>query len=586
MTPAQIVQAYTPAFRATMVIDDPGDPAALTQALHALSGPARDLLDMLWISAGTGAALDPRFRPQIESLGEPLWRSGLLLPRSVPRGATLDPRYFAGACRLNPALPVSAPFERALLPVDAAPAFPASDARVDSVVVAASLERTPARLKQDGGTRRDLGQRLERELGDSAERWELALRLAQATGLARPAGAKLLGYPEARPRRLTEPVGVLPEDLRTAGQALLRLIGSEWVALDALSQVLHDRAREVLYSASGPVYASRGSQAYDATGWARVEDAELRAAAAVLHRLRVFDAAMDEGRVCAVRTAQKPPRVPPGFLLTPDLDVYVAAGELRSADYGRLARVAPFVEGARVHRHRLTRAGVAADLAAGNADLVGFLTEFSRTGVPDGVRQSIAHWSASAQRVTLLTGVTVREDADGRLQIAPAEPTDRVLDYSGAVPAPAVFQVQDDVLRVPYGQDALTVRAALSRVARADGHDADGWLFALEPRAVDGVEALLAQLQAYAQDGVLPGALEISVRAAQGELPEVEAHAAVLLRLPGVLADALSRDPSLRALLARPAGNDQYVVERAELPTLRARLLALGVGLSEIGVSS
>ena len=34
--------------------------------------------------------------------------------------------------------------------------------------------------------------------------------------------------------------------------------------------------------------------------------------------------------------------------------------------------------------------------------------------------------------------------------------------------------------------------------------------------------------------------------------------------MPGVLADALSRDPSLRALLARPAGNDQYVVERAK----------------------
>jgi hypothetical protein len=381
-------------------------------------------------------------------------------------------------------------------------------------------------------------------------------------------------------------VGVLPEDLRTAGRALLRLVQDEWVELSALSKVLHDRAREVLYSASGPVYASRGSQAYDAAGWARVEDAEIREAAAVLHRLRVFDASMDEGRVRAVRKAQKPPRVPPGFLLTPDLDVYVAAGELRSADYGRLARAAPYVEGARVHRHRLTRAGVAADLASGNTDLVGFLTDFSRTGVPDAVRQSIAHWSASAQRVTLLTGVTVREDADGRLVMAPAEPSDRVLDYVGAVPAPARFEVHGDVLRVPFGHDALTVRSALSRVARADGHDDQGWIFALEPRAVDGVEALLGQLQAFAADGVLPGALEISVRAAQGELPLVQAHAAVLLKLPAVLASALSRDPSLRALLARPAGNDQYVVERAELPTLRARLLALGVGLSEVGEPS
>ena len=55
-------------------------------------------------------------------------------------------------------------------------------------------------------------------------------------------------------------------------------------------------------------------------------------------------------------------------MLLPDGNLLVHSGELPSTEYGRLARLAPYVDGERMHRHKLTREGVASDLAAGHRD--------------------------------------------------------------------------------------------------------------------------------------------------------------------------------------------------------------------------
>ena len=231
-----------------------------------------------------------------------------------------------------------------------------------------------------------------------------------------------------------------------------------------------------------------------------------------------------------------------------------------------------------MHRHRLTRAGVAADLRAGNRDVADFLADRSRTGLPPSVAASVREWARSAAKIRMLTQVTVVERA-GRLArvegVREVPEGFRVIDYSGEAPPPASFAAEGDALRVPAGADALTVRAALSRVARVARRDATGIVYEPAPRRLADPEGVLSALSAF-HEGPLPGGLEVAVRAAQGA-PTVIAEAAVVVHLPPAVAAAMARDRVAAAWLTRPIGDGQFVVGAVNLPALRARAEALGL---------
>ena len=553
---ARLVDAYDPAFRAEMVIglDEVDDPASVLGRAEALDEASRDLLDTLLLAGDPGENIDPRFADRIDSQ-EALWLGGFVLPRARPSsGATIDPRFYAAAARLSPHLRGRHPFTGQLPVVPGSPSFPPGDARFDRVVVAAALEARPPTLTRDGSPRKDQVDRLLNGLGDP-QRWALALKLARASGMARPAAGRLYGFPESRPRRLVDPTVVLESDDRAAGRLLLRLVQSDWVGLEDVQVLLAGRARGALVSTTG-----------------------LGRAAEVFHRIGVLEGSRDATGLVAVRKPGEQPRLPPGLLLTPDLDLLVGAGELRSSDYGRLCRLAPYVEGDRVHRHKLSRAGVAADLAVGNLDPLDFLAEHSRTGVPLSVRQSIEEWARSAERITLLSGVTVVEEEDGSLRRGSAE--GRIIDYTE--PPPAAFHMEGDAVVVPVGRDALTVRAALGRIGRLVGRDRRSWTFELDPRPVDDVNGLLETLRRMHVDATLPGPLEVRVRAANGVEP-ARTERALVVHLPSSVADALRRDHVAGPLLAREVVHGQCLVRREDLDALRQRLAELGVELSPPG---
>jgi hypothetical protein len=429
-------------------------------------------------------------------------------------------------------------------------------------------------MTRDGSLRRDSLNRTLRALGAPRDRWDLALRLARASGLARRAGGELTGFPEARPRGPEDPPSLL--DYPAAGALICKIAGPTWIDLSALLELLRDRLRIVLHGPGG--YIDRPSLGLDDMGWEQVEAPALRGAANSLHRLGVIDAALGPDGVIAFRDAGPPPRRALGFLLTPDLDILVAPGELHPTDYGRLCRLAPFLQGDRVHRHKLTRAGVAADLRAGNLNIAGFLEQNSRTGLPDSVAASVHEWARSAAKIRLLTQVTVVERA-GRLVrvdgITEPPPGFRVIDYTTDAPPAARFEAEGDALRVPVGEDALTVRAALSRVASVSARDVSGIVYAVTPTPLQDAEGVLTALRGF-HEGPLPGSLEVAVRAAQG-LPAVSQEEAVVLHLPEAVADALARDRVAAAWLDRPIGAGQFVVGRLHLEALRGRAEMLGL---------
>ncbi|MCB9763052.1 MAG: hypothetical protein H6739_24845 [Alphaproteobacteria bacterium] len=580
---ARLVAAYDAEFRTRMTAtpDEVADGVSCLQRARALEAPAQDLLDTLLLACGAGQPVEPRFRPRIEAVGESLWLAGFLLPRTAPSaGATVDPRYYAASCRVNPGLRRRRPFSSALPRPERAlqPQFPPADATWDAVVIAAALEATPPSLNRDGSLRKDQLRRLLDRLGADTDRWSLALSYARSVGLARPAAGRLYGFPETRPRALVDPVGVLSAEQVSAGRALLRMVDEDWVSLDGLSELLRTRARDVLCSPEPRqrAYADHPGHPFDDESWTRIEEPLIRQVADVFHRTRVWDGVRDAHGLVAVRRPGSTPQLPPGFMLTPDLDILVGAGELPTADYGRLCRMAPYVTGDRVHRHKLTREGVAADLASGYDDPLTFLGQHSRTGVPGSVRQSVELWARSAERLTLFTGVTVVEQDGALKQVTTPPEGGRIIDYGGDAPPPAMFEMIDGEIRVPIGRDALSVRAAVSRVGTLKGRDDHAWRYALTPRPGYDQEVLLETLRRLHPDGELPGEMEAAVLAVHG-LPACTVEEAVVIHLPERAAGALRRDRVAAQMLQRSIAPTQCIVSRTDLPALRKRFAELGI---------
>lgn len=571
MGPADIralVEAYDPAFRETMRVsaEEAGALGAVRAALRALPAAAQALAEALLIGVGAGHPVPERFREELEEHGLPLWQAAVLLPRGTPtRGATIDPRFYSAFCRTNPALARMRLLDGVLRRDDTPAHPPPTDALWDAAVLAARLEAEPLRLTQAGVLRKDDQRRLFGALGGPPGRWALALEVARAVGLARPAAGSLHGFPESRPRPLVEPQALLDEGgRRRAGALLLRVAGPYWIDLDALIPFLGERCPAVLDEPSGDFAGREGR-------W-------LRDAAARLHRLGALDAQRSADGVTAVR-ARTPARPrPPGFLLTPDRDVLIGPGELPLPEYGRLCRLAPYQDGDVVHRHRLERAGVAADLEAGHEDALEFLAARSRTGVPGPVRDTLRGWVRSAGRVTLLTGASVLE-REGRFTVVDGAPVPgaRVLAYDAR--PEARLEIEAGEVRVPFGADPLPVRALAARLGRPLPTAEDAWRWALAPAPVDDVPGLLRSLEAV-HAGLLPGELEAVVRAAGGSGP-VRFAPAVRVALPGDAAEALLRDRVLASLLTRVGSGAVALVAPSDLTAVRARLEALGFAVSE-----
>lgn len=570
-TGRRLIAGYDPRFLETMTVspDEIDDAAAIVATFDALDPFARELADLLLVGVGAGEAVPERLVELVEEDGEALWRNGLLLPRQAPSmGATIDPRYYAAACRVNPALTGYAPLQRLCVEVEGTPHAPPSDVLWDAVVVASRLEATPARTTKTGELRRDDQRVLLSRLGENEDRWRLALDFALATGLVRSAAGRLYGIPESKPRPVTAPQLLLPEGgPRRAGELLLRLVRKEWLPLDALEAELRERLSTVL------------SEDGAGSGWDRREGAWLREAGSLLHRVGVFEAVDDEDQgTCWRRAGRRPPR-PPGFMLTPDRDILIAPGELPPWEYGRLCRLAPYVSGDVVHRHQLSREGVAADLAVGYDDVLNWLGVRSRTGVPGNVRASVEAWIKEAARVALYSEVTLIEHPDGRLELPERRPDPelRVIDYHGL--PPARFEVQDGVIEVPFGEDALTVRAVVGRIGRPLSASAEAHRWELAPSGVPDPDRLLDELRRH-HDGELPGELEAAVHAAGGRV-SCWVEEAVVLHLPDEAYDAIRRDRVAGPLVARELVRGQVVVDRRDLPRLRGRLDELGYQLED-----
>jgi len=541
------------------------DGLAISEAMSRLDPCATDLATLLLLGVGAGEAVPERLRDLVDEDGEDLWRAGVLLPRMAPSaGATIDPRHYAAYCRVNPVLG-----RKRLLPevhgtMEGEAQAPASDVGWDAVVVAAHLERHAPRLTKSGELRKDDEARLVSSLGPDEHRWRLALRTAQAAGLVRSAAGRLYGIPESNPRPLTDPAVLLTEGgPRQAGALLNRLVGRRWISLEMLDAVLQARCPTIFSDDRARPWAEREG------GW-------LREAADIFHRVGVFDGIRGADAVVAVRRGTARPPRPPGFMLMPDRDILIAPGELPGPEYGRLCRLAPYVGGDVLHRHRLTREGVAADMACGYDDVLDWLAVRSRTGLPGNVRTSLEAWLRSASRVTLFSGVTVLEHPDGRLERVDSAPPDaRQINYDRL--PPARFEVNDGHVEVPYGEDALTVRAVIGRIGRkiaADG-DAHRWLIA--PSGIQEPDSVLDELRRY-HEGEIPGELEAAVHAAGGRV-RCWTEEAVVLHLPDEAYDALRRDRVIAHHVARELVRGQCIVARAELPTIQARLDDLGYQL-------
>ena len=550
------LRAYTDAVQATLLVDieRADDSSHALERAAALPSEVRDLLDVLLLHGGAGEPVDPSWAGRIEKDGQMLWQHGFLLPRSAPsRGSRIDPKWYAASARLNRALRGRRPFRESLPEAEFTAALPPSRSIWDAVVVAAELERNPRRLTKDGSLRKDERERLIESLGET-ERWDLALRHAWATGLVRPAKDRLYGFPEAHPRRLVDPVSVLSAERAPAGRLLMRAVGKSWIDVRALQALLMERAP-------------------------RLPAQHLIEAGEELHRLQVLDGCLEADGLRAVRRGTDLPEFPPGLMLTPDLALLVGQGELPLGAYGRLCRIAPYEGGDRVHRHKLSREGIAADLAVGHTDPHDFLAQYSRTGVPSSVAQSLAEWARAAERITLVTGVTVVEHPDGRLERQDAPEGARVIDYGTEKAPPASFSMVGDELLVPVGEDALSVRSALLQVAEAKGRDDDAWRYTLAPRQTTDVKAVLETLRRLHVDQQLPGELEASVLAVHG-LEPVTTETALVIHLPEAAADAIKRDRICAPMLERAVTPTQCLVAEADVPLLRERLAELGIALA------
>ena len=561
--------------------DEITNPAACLARAEDLPKEARDLLDTLLLSHDAGTPVAQRLRPRIDSAGEALWAAALLLPQVRPsKGVTVDPRHYAASCRTSPHLSARVPFAGLLKRTDSeTPAsLPPADARRDAIIMAALLDRTQPGLTKGGNLRADVEQRLYSSLGDDPHRWSLALQLAKTGGLARPVGDKLLGFPESPLRRIPNPEELLAPEDRGAAGVLLRAVNGDWLHVAELLEVLRVHGRWILHSPdtdrpnTDKTYTNHPAHAFDDAGWASLEAPSLHRAADVLVRLGRLEARQGPEGPTHLRVPAGAIPGAPGFLVTPDLDILVAPGELPLSQYGRLCRLAPYVDGDRAHRHRLCREGIAADIAEGHSDAVDFLSGHARFPLPDSVVSCLAEWGRSAARISLWTGVDVWEE-EGVLVRADSTEADRTIEYQGN--PTGRFVMEGDDIRVPLGVDSLRVRSRLARIAATNGVHDGAWHFTLLPEPVADPESLLASLRTHSENATVPPQLEAAIWARAGSAA-YHAEEALVVHLPENAAEVLQRDPIAGPLLGRMIEGNQSLVNRDHMPELKARLTALG----------
>jgi hypothetical protein len=561
----RLAGAYEPDFRRSMLVAPEAllDADAVRAALDGLTPQPRLLAELLLATFGAGEQVPERLRFRIESHGDDLWRVGVLLPRSLPdRGATIDPRHYAAHCKINPCLAGIRPLAGLVDPSVRPAHQPPADARWDAIVVAAAVEVSPIPLNRDGGLRKDAERRLVEGLGD-AERFGLALTVARAQGLLRAAGDRLHGYPENSARPLTDPAALALGPVSLAIRLLLRIAQQEWTPLAAVIGAVEQAAPGVLDDGSAP----RG----DTQIW-------VRQAADLLHRIGAVDGSRGADGVEAFRRRAPAPLRPEGFMLTPDRDIYVAPQELSGPDYGRLCRLAPYQGGDVVHRHSLTREGVAGEIAAGHDDTLDWIQKRSRTGLPGPVKQSVTEWSRSARRICLYTGVSiVEENGVFRRLVGPAPTGSRTIRYDE--PPVSRFELVGDEVRVPYGKDCVVVRAAVGRLGPALPPDASAHRWRLAPADLVRPDGLLDDLARH-YEGLIPGAIEAAVHAAGGR-SHCWMEEAVVLHVPPAAADAVLRDPELAEPLRRALGEGEFLVDRRHLDAVRRRLHELGFSFAD-----
>jgi len=564
-------------------LEEVTDPTACLKHTNTLSEGSRNLLDTLLLATDPGDRVPVRFQSVIEEHGGPLWEAALLIPVIAPSpGVTIDPRHYAAMCRTNPHLEEYQSFssERPRVDPDLAPSLPPADARLDAVVVAALLERTPRKLSKDGNLRSDVESRLLQSLGDDTHRWQLALQLARCGGLVRGVNEKLLGFPESPLRRLSHPEELLPEEDRSAALLLLRLVDNAWTDLAALEDLLCNRAREVLHSPgteSPGHYAAHPACPFNNAGWSTIEAPSLRLAADVLTRAGLFESVQGPDGPTALRTPQGGLPAAPGFLVTPDLEIMVAPGELPRSEYGRLCRMAPYVDGDRVHRHRLSRDGIAADIAAGHKAPQIFLSEYARIPLPPSVNSSLQEWGRSASRITLWTSVDVLEE-DGVIGFAEDQSFDRKIDYHKETQAQ--FHMEEDTVVIPAGHDSLRLRGAILRVGSYLGLEDGEHRYSIAPGVLPDPEATLRGLAKHSPEGQVPGQLEAAIWAANGEAG-FQTEEALVVHLPAKASESLRRDPVSGPLLHTTIDERSSIVRRKDLAALEMRLVQLGFGLAE-----
>jgi hypothetical protein len=347
--------------------------------------------------------------------------------------------------------------------------------------------------------------------------------------------------------------------------------------LEALITRFGSRCRELLCSPIDGRYADKATVAFDTAGWDTVEAATFRSVADTLHRAGVLDAARSGHDIVAVRRPGARPSFSPGFVLLPDCHILIHSGELSSPEYGRLARLAPYEDGERMHRHRLTREGVAADLAAGHRDTVDFLSAHSRTGVPANILDTVREWQRSATRVSVLTGVDVLEEDDGTLSLAAPGAEGRVIDYTKA--PRARFLYRKGRISIPDGWDPLTVRSVVERIARPAGREGEERVYTPERRKHADVAGIIARLEHF-YGGELPGEIEALILSGSGVGP-LRIERAWVIHLPPEAAAALRRDWVAGPILRRAITLDEVVVSEDDLPRLRERMTELGIGWSQ-----
>ncbi len=337
-----------------------------------------------------------------------------------------------------------------------------------------------------------------------------------------------------------------------------------WLGIEALAEALEGPARAAREPLGLPAGAGDLRRA-------------LQGAGDLLQRLGLAEADRDAEGLRALRLPAAAGHRSDGVLVTSDLEILVAPGEISARDYGRLCRLAPYVDGDVVHRHRLSAEGLRRDLEVGCTDAAGWLAELARYGLPGGVRDSLREWGRSAARVTLWTGASIVE-VDGQFSLLSGPAPEGARRLPASLSPQARFRAEGDLLKVAEGADVLPLRALLDRVGERIESPDSGLCWRLRAVRCSDPAALLSVLQACCV-GPLPGAVEAAVRAAALDAP-VPVRPQLQVALSDDLFAALRRDPVAGPLLgSRIEDGPGVLVSPDKLPALRARLAALGIHL-------